>query len=132
MRLLLALLLLGQDESIDPAKYSGPREARSIEPKPISPPSSSARAFLGVGSSASFEEGGIVLGEVIPDGPAAKAGLRSGDRVVRMAGRGVPDQNTLARLVRSHAPGDKVEVVLERDGEEKTLEVTLGTAPAGG
>jgi M6 family metalloprotease-like protein len=128
MRLLLGLLLLAQDEAFDPAKYQGPSEAKSVE---LKPPAQGSRAYLGLGTPASFEEGGIVLGDVVPDGPAAKAGLRGGDRLVKVAGRAVPDFNALSRLVRSHKPGERIEVVLEREGEERSVEVTLGAAPAG-
>ena len=132
MRFFVALLLLAQDEAIDPATYKGPSEAKSVELKPLAAAAQGPRAYLGLGSPASFEEGGIVLGEVTADGPAAKAGLRSGDRLVKVAGRAVPDFNALSRLVRSRKPGEKLEVVLEREGEEQTVEVTLGSAPADG
>jgi serine protease Do len=68
---------------------------------------------------------GVLIGDVLSDGPAEKAGIRAGDVIVRFDGDRVEDATELRNLVASTAPGTTVEIVVSRNGEEKTLEATL-------
>ena len=86
-------------------------------------------AYLGV-ASGDAPAGGAQVGSVVPDGPAAKAGLRQGDRIVEIAGEPVQGSDDLSASVNSHQPGEKVPVVVERSGERRTLTVTLGNQPS--
>lgn len=63
---------------------------------------------------------------VTPDGPADKAGLSSGDVIVRFGDRVIDSGPTLISEIWTHRPGDRVEVVYERDGAEHTVDVVLG------
>ncbi|MEY3014968.1 MAG: family peptidase, partial [Pseudomonadota bacterium] len=63
------------------------------------------------------------IGTVLPGGPADTAGMRSGDRVLRIDGEAIGDFMDLKRVV-SARPGKRVPVELERDGEAKTLWLT--------
>ncbi|MEO1009087.1 MAG: M28 family peptidase [Planctomycetota bacterium] len=83
------------------------------------------RVRVGVVLDADDNESGVLLAEVTENGPAAKAGLRSGDRLVRWDGQKILDTGTLGELVARHSPGDTVNVGVMRDGEEVTLTVTL-------
>ena len=58
--------------------------------------------------------------------PADRAGLQSGDVIVEFGGHEVTDLYAYTFALREHAPGDKVVVVVTRDGERLTLEATLG------
>ncbi len=58
-----------------------------------------------------------------PAAPGAEAGLRPGDRLVSIDGVGVTSWDQATDLIRSH-PGDTIPFVVERDGEQLTLEVT--------
>lgn len=58
--------------------------------------------------------GGVRLKAVDPAGPAAAAGLQSGDVIVRLAGRPVDEPPDLIALVRKHAPGSVVSVEYQR------------------
>ncbi|MFJ2834188.1 trypsin-like peptidase domain-containing protein [Nocardia sp. NPDC087230] len=73
--------------------------------------------------------------EVTPDGPAAKAGVPAGAVVTRLDDRPIDSGDALIAAVRSHQPGDKVELTYtdEQGGNAKTVEVTLtGAAAEGG
>lgn len=71
-------------------------------------------------------QSGVLVGEVIDNTPAAKAGLQDGDLITEIAGVKVDSPNALSRRVAAYSPGDKVKVKLVRDGKPKTLNVTLG------
>jgi len=68
---------------------------------------------------------GAIIESVQGDGPADKAGLESGDVVTSLDGTPVRDGVSLIVAIRTHQPGDTVEMVIERDGKEQTLQVTL-------
>jgi len=75
--------------------------------------------------SYSNDEPGIPVGGVSDDGPAAKAGMREGDRIVRWDGQKIGSIEDWMTLLAKHEPGDQVKVGVKRDGEEVTLDVTL-------
>ena len=62
----------------------------------------------------------------VPEGPALKAGLRSGDVVLSFAGEEVEDTRELVRVVADTPVGETVDVVVFRDGREETLRVEVG------
>jgi serine protease Do len=72
---------------------------------------------------------GALIAEVQPDSPAAKAGLRSGDIVIRFQDKRVEDSGDLARLVGMAKPDEDARLTVLRDGAEKTLAVKLGSQP---
>jgi serine protease Do len=73
---------------------------------------------------------GVVVRDVDPDGPAAKAGLRSGDVIVKFGDKEIKDYDSLVNTLITHQTGDKVHLQIRRDGKEQGLEVTLGQRPA--
>ena len=68
---------------------------------------------------------GAVVTEVPEGTPAAAAGLRVGDRIVSVDGVQVADGVALIVAIRSHRPGQRIELTLVRDDAQRTLEVTL-------
>jgi serine protease Do len=68
---------------------------------------------------------GALVGEVKSGGPAAKAGLESGDIIVEFAGKPVEDSRHLKFSVASAKPGSTVPVMIVRDGHTKTLKLKL-------
>jgi len=69
---------------------------------------------------------GALVNSVIPNGPAAKAGLRQGDVIVDLNGAAVTDGNTLRNHVASTAPGTKVNLGIFRDHQKQQIQATLG------
>lgn len=72
---------------------------------------------------------GALIGIVEPGGPAAQAGLRDGDIVTAIGGAAIGPSQSLRNLLLNYAPGDVVTLDVLRDGEQLTLDVTLGTRP---
>jgi S1-C subfamily serine protease len=87
-------------------------------------------AYLGV-LTARTEDGsaGAWIREVTPDSPAAKAGLQNGDIVRKVDDKEVSDPAALTDLITSRKPGDKIKLMVVRDGKEQEIEVTLGERP---
>ncbi|MEU7175843.1 trypsin-like peptidase domain-containing protein [Micromonospora tulbaghiae] len=69
--------------------------------------------------------GGVRLNAVEPAGPAAAAGLRTGDVVLRLGGRPMADPTDLVALVRKYAPGSVVTVEYRRGSARQNASVTL-------
>lgn len=74
---------------------------------------------------------GVVVLSLESGGPGAKAGLKPGDIVTGLGGRDIGGLSDLYTELLAHQPGDRVEVKLVRDGKARTVQLTLGTRPAG-
>jgi serine protease Do len=69
---------------------------------------------------------GVLIGDVVPDGPADKAGLRAGDIVVEYNGQPVRKAARFRNAVAATDPETEAELVVFRDGQRKTLKVRIG------
>jgi putative serine protease PepD len=87
------------------------------------------RAYLGVSTAPDPEEDGAVVMAITPAGPAARSDLRQGDRIVEFAGEPITEPAELSEAVLEHKPGERVQVVVERGGDRRTIEVQLGERP---
>ena len=72
-------------------------------------------------------KGGVLLGDVRPGGPADRAGIRGGDRIVEMAGTKIENLYDMTFALQDNKPGDTIDVVVLRGGERLTLRATLGS-----
>lgn len=66
---------------------------------------------------------------VLPNSPAAKAGLQEKDVITKVDGTNVDEKHSLVSLLGQHQPGDQVSLTVVRDGKSINVRVTLGTAP---
>ncbi len=77
------------------------------------------------------EQSGVLVSDVVDDGPAEKAGLQDGDVIIAFAGKKLDDQSDLGKAVRAAKPGDTVDVTVLRDGKQQTIKVELGERETG-
>ncbi|NWG70007.1 MAG: Do family serine endopeptidase [Parvularculaceae bacterium] len=101
------------------------------------------RGFLGVSSLQNVTEdlaaalgrkttNGVLVGDVVPESPAAKAGIEPQDIVVAVNGAAVNDVRELTRRVAALPPGSKTSVKIIRNGAERNFQVTLQERPSDG
>ena len=85
-------------------------------------------AFLGVQAENVNTEGqaGAQITVIVDDSGAEAAGLEMGDVIVGLDGVPVRGWDDLVAQIRSHQPNETVDVLIVRDGEEQTIQVTLG------
>jgi len=72
---------------------------------------------------------GVLINEVMPDSPAAKAGLKPGDILLEFEGRPMEGPGDLQRAVGFFSPDRSAKLKIWRDQGEKTVEVKVGQAP---
>ena len=75
------------------------------------------------------QSGGGLIGDVTPNTPAASAGLKKGDVIVKLNGQAVNDNNDLRNTISQMAPGTTVKLDIWRDGKTQDYNVTLGELP---
>lgn len=94
-----------------------------VPPEPT--PDPLAWGYLGV----RVDAGSLRLSGVEPGTPAAKAGLQSGDEIVRIGDLAPTTFQEVAEHISSFRPGSLLRVVVRRDGEERSYVVRLGVRP---
>jgi serine protease Do len=72
---------------------------------------------------------GALVSAVVPDSPAQRAGLERGDIVREFADQQVTDREHLRNLVGETPPGRKISLTILREGQERTIRLTLGEQP---
>ena len=73
--------------------------------------------------------GGVGVVAVTSDGGAERAGLRAGDVITAVGGAQTTDTTALSQALAAAKPGDKVTVTISRDGQDRSVQVTLGELP---
>jgi len=104
-------------------------EPLTYEAAPAPEPQGDQRSYgasLGTIPEYADEGPGVLLSGTRPEGPADRAGMRRGDRLVELAGHEVRDIYDFMFVLRQSKPGETTTAVVERDGERVELEVTFG------
>jgi serine protease Do len=76
------------------------------------------------------QAGGVLIGDVTAKGPAAQAGVKPGDVIVKFNGQGVEDAAALRLQVSETDPGTSVSLTVRRGGNTEDLKVKVGELPA--
>jgi len=87
----------------------------------IQPVTSDLAASLGL-----KEARGVVISSLTSGGPAEKAGLKTGDVILKLNGKEVNDSNVLRNEIASQSPGTEVTLTLQRNGNQQDVRVRLG------
>jgi serine protease Do len=72
---------------------------------------------------------GVLIGDVSPDTPGSRAGIKRGDVVLAVNGQTVNEANQLRLQISQMAPGSQVKLQVWRDGKTQDFTVTLGELP---
>jgi carboxyl-terminal processing protease len=110
----------GMVRTLDPhSAFMDPDEYRILT-------SDTQGAFGGVGVEIESRDGWLTVLSTFDDGPAARAGMRPGDRVIAIEGRDARDMpiTDAVRLMRGE-PGTRVQVRLRREGEDRPIDVSM-------
>ena len=99
-----------------------------VEAQAVSPAIAQAMKLPG---GAGSDDRGALVASVQPDSPATKADLEPGDVIRAVNGDHVGTPRDLAREIAMVAPGSNVKLDVIRDGNPRTVNVTIGTLPSG-
>ena len=99
----------------DPAEVAGAPTGRKAGRK----------AGLGAMPDYAFQGPGVRISEVPADSAAAKAGLLAGDVIVALGAAKIADLRGYADALAAHAPGDAIDVTVQRAGKAVTVRATL-------
>src|SRR5438045_2927935 len=72
---------------------------------------------------------GALVGELEPNAPAAKAGIKTGDLIAAVHGKKINDARELRLMIGSMPPGTKAQIEVNREGQTKTFDVQLAEMP---
>jgi M6 family metalloprotease-like protein len=81
------------------------------------------RLLLGVALAPS--DSGVRVERLTPNMPAERAGVRVGDVLLKVGSAAIASQEALADILNNHRPGDRVQLVLKREGKEVSVEAQL-------
>ena len=84
-----------------------------------------AAASSAVGRVYGFASGGVIVGSVVPNGPAAKAGLEPRDAIVSIDGTPIKDGDALVAIISAKRPGSTVKLGYLRNGKQETATVGI-------
>src|ERR1043165_9126454 len=131
------------DEELKGGKTPKPAPKAEAKPEPKTEPKAEApkrkaRGYMGVRPSDLSDEdkkglgikNGIKVVEVVPGGPAEKAGLKADDVIVTIDGREIDSPQDVPTVVQAAGAGATLKIEYLRDGKKKTANVTLAVHPA--
>src|SRR5437762_12540245 len=72
---------------------------------------------------------GALVGELEPNAPAAKAGIKTGDLIAAVNGKKINDARELRLMIGSMPPATKAQIEVNREGQTKTFDIQLAEMP---
>ena len=90
----------------------------------------STTPIIGVQLDMQYANDGARVQDVTAGGPAAAAGLQSGDVIAAVDGKNIADATGLIVTIRAHAAGDTVKLTITRDGQSIVIPITLTASKA--
>ena len=119
---------------VKPLRFDPPSARENLPESPETP-------FLGIVTSDVPEmlaehldlkaDEGIIVRSLMPDGPAAKAGIAVHDVITRMDDQLIHSPADISKCVGAHKPGDKVSLEIIHKAKSSKIDVMLGSRPAG-
>jgi hypothetical protein len=94
------------------------------KPKPAQP-AAPRRVSLGTIPDMADQGDGVLVSGVLPGSPAEKAGIKTGDRIVSVDGEKIGGLEDYSGILKSHQPGDRIQVTFLRGGKTETIEAAL-------
>jgi hypothetical protein len=110
--------------SSDPAKLPY-TESKQALPQPATPRSAGYGPYFGSVPDFRDDLKGVLFSAVQDNSPAAKAGLKAGDLLVEFDGKPIQNLQDYAYALRAKQPGDRVQVVVKRNGRDVKADVLL-------
>ena len=86
-----------------------------------------SRGWLGIGVGTMGDK--VTVGDIYPNTPAQKYGLRQGDIIISIDGKSVDDGEELIRIIGKYRANDEISLKVMRKGKTKTIKVVLGERP---
>lgn len=86
-------------------------------------------AFLGAYIREDMDSGSIVIDKLYTGGPAAKAGIEPGDRILKVGDKNIQKRSDVPAELSGRKPGETIAVTIMRGDKEIKLKVTLGKRP---
>ncbi len=121
----VALTVRGSDGRTRVATLSVPDNAQRVRLTEVS------ELFRGLGFEFWVPPMPPVIGTVVPEGPAARAGLQPGDRIIAIQGRAVKDFRDVADQISAH-PGETLDITYRRAGVDHTVPVSVASEEGSG
>ena len=113
------------------AAREGRPEFQVVKSEKKEPPEGTPSYRVVMGLTPGFTDDGkpgMGVDAVSPEGPAELAGMKAGDRIIRIGGKSVANVYDYMAATRNNKAGETVDVLVLRDGQEQTLKVTLAPA----
>jgi RNA polymerase sigma factor (sigma-70 family) len=93
-------------------------------------PEERTHGYLGVRLAGDQKAGRVLVHEIFPDSPAAKAGVKVDDVLLKVGDKEIKDTETAVSALKALKPGDKVTMRFKHGDKERDLTITLGKWPA--
>jgi RNA polymerase sigma factor (sigma-70 family) len=129
-RQVLATAAAEKDDKDKPDTDKKDEKAKPDKKDDKDKPAEKGSGYLGVMLKADESTGEVLVHSIFPDSPAAKAGFKENDVLLKVGDMEVKDANTVVDKVRGSKPGDKIAIHFKRGDKEMDVTITLGTRPA--